>query len=230
MWPRRWALALLLALALLVGGVAAPARPALAANPLPISGCVQLPSVQDPVSGVYVPDWSLIGWDGGGHAEFPYRHNVNLFGFFIKNLYAGQVQIRSTEPWIHVNILGNGQSYYVTEHTTEVSIRTGVGVMTEICSSPPTPTPTHTSTPTHTPLPTATTTPTHTPLPTGTAIATVTLTLDDALTVAPQLAQEHVARWNIGSGSAGVFWGLGILSLILSLPLLVLRMVRRATW
>jgi hypothetical protein len=64
-------------------------------------------------------------------------------------------------------------------------------------------------------------------LPTSTAIPSVTLTLDDALSVAPQLAQEHVARWNIGSGSAGVFWSLGILTAILSMPLLITRMVRR---
>jgi len=68
------------------------------------------------------------------------------------------------------------------------------------------------------------------PLPTSTAIPSVTLTLDDALTVAPQLAHEHVTRWNIGSGSAGVFWGLAILSAILSMPLLIARMVRRSSW
>jgi hypothetical protein len=64
-------------------------------------------------------------------------------------------------------------------------------------------------------------------LPTSTAIPSVTLTLDDALSVAPQLAQEHVARWNIGSGSAGVLWGLALLSVIFSMPLLITRMVRR---
>jgi hypothetical protein len=64
-------------------------------------------------------------------------------------------------------------------------------------------------------------------LPTSTAIPSVTLTLDDALSVAPQLAQEHVARWNIGSGSAGVFWSLGILTAILSMPVLLARMARR---
>jgi hypothetical protein len=64
-------------------------------------------------------------------------------------------------------------------------------------------------------------------LPTSTAIPSVTLTLDDALIVAPQLAQEHVSTWNIGSGSAGVFWSLGILTAILSMPVLLARMARR---
>jgi hypothetical protein len=64
-------------------------------------------------------------------------------------------------------------------------------------------------------------------MPTSTAIPSVTLTLDDAFIVAPQLAQEHVARWNIGSGSAGVFWGVAILTAILSMPVLLARMARR---
>jgi hypothetical protein len=64
-------------------------------------------------------------------------------------------------------------------------------------------------------------------LPTSTAIPSVTLTLDDALSVAPQLARTHVNAWNIHSGSAAVFWGLGILSAILAMPLLVVRLLRR---
>jgi hypothetical protein len=220
------ALALLVVL-LVLGGLVVPARPARAADPPPITGCVTLPAVL--TGETYAPDWSMIGWDGGDFSEFPTKTPprttvADFSGFSVQNLGAGMFTI--IPMGIGVFTLDPGEWLSFPAPTTQIDwYLHGPTDEIMICPGPPPSTPT--STPTSTPLPTVPPLPTSIPLPTSTAIPSVTLTLDDALSVAPQLAQEHVARWNIGSGSAGVFWGVGILTAILSMPVLLARMARR---
>jgi hypothetical protein len=208
MWRNLPALAVLLAL-LALGGTA---RPALAQTAPPVSGCVTLPSVWQEPPRDWVPDWSASGWDcaAAGHSSCPFRLQYDFYDWQITNTNTGSIELRlidSETLIMNEVVLLAGESYHVIEHTKDVGITISPDTLIELCEPVPTPT--------------------MTPLPTSTAIPSVTLTLDDALTVAPQLAQEHVARWNIGSGSAGVFWSLGILTAILSMPLLITRMVRR---
>jgi hypothetical protein len=211
MWRNLPALALLLALLAL----GAPARPARAADPPPIAECVTLPAVL--TGETYAPDWSVIGWDGGDFSEFPTKTPprttvADFSGFSVQNMGTGMYMI--IPMGIGVFTLDPGEWLEISASTTQIDwYLHGPTDTIMICPGPPPGTPTST--------------PSAPPLPTSTAIPSVTLTLDDALSVAPQLAQEHVTRWNIGSGSAGVFWSLGILSAILSMPVLLARMARR---